>query len=66
MPKAILEFNLPEENEEYKTTMKAQEYYCQLWDIEQYLRSIDRHGVDADLSKEELVDKVRKMINVYE
>jgi len=39
MPKAILEFNLPEENNEHHTTINAGNYFSSIWDIYSYLRS---------------------------
>jgi len=37
--KAILEFTLPEENEEFKTAQNGANYSIALWDLDQYLRS---------------------------
>lgn len=39
MPKATISFSLPEEKEEYETTMKAVSYACALEDFRNYLRS---------------------------
>lgn len=36
--KAILEFSLPDEEEEYQTATKANSLYSSLWDFSQYLR----------------------------
>jgi len=44
MPKASLEFSLPEENDEYKMTMKAGDYYSALWDLYQFLRADSKYG----------------------
>jgi len=37
--KAILEFNLPEENEEFETASNGWKYKSLLWDFDNYLRS---------------------------
>lgn len=38
MPKATITFNLPEEQEEYTTTMNAGHFHSVLWDFDQWLR----------------------------
>ena len=43
--KAILEFNLPEESEEYEITMKAGKMHSALWEISQKIfRPHRKHG----------------------
>ena len=37
--KAILEFNLPDENSEYKMAHHASGIFCAAWDFDQWLRS---------------------------
>ncbi len=37
--KAVIEFNLPEEQAEYETHINAAKYYSVLWDLSQWLRS---------------------------
>lgn len=45
MPKAILEFNLPEEQEEFNTTSKAGDMHSVLWDLQnQVFRNILKYG----------------------
>ena len=60
--KATIEFTLPEEQEEYEIYNNARNYYAQLWDIDQYCRSVVKYGVDANLSVSEVAEKVREMI----
>jgi len=36
--KATLEFNLPDENSEYRTAFHAPGMFCVLWDFDQWLR----------------------------
>ncbi len=38
MPKAILEFSLPEENEEFDSAKNGGLYKSVLWELDQYLR----------------------------
>lgn len=51
--KAVLEFTLPEEKEEFELASKAGLYCSALWDIGQFLRSKEKYGSDA-LTKEQL------------
>jgi hypothetical protein len=37
--KAVLEFNLPEDQYEYDTANNASKYRSVLWDLDQYLRN---------------------------
>ena len=37
--KAYIKFDLPEEQEEYETFNNALNYFCVLWDLDQWLRS---------------------------
>ena len=41
--KVTLEFNLPEERDDHVLAAKASNMYGALWDINQYLRQIDRY-----------------------
>ena len=45
--KAILEFNLPEENTEYELVNNASKMYSVLWDMDQWLRSNIKHAPDS-------------------
>jgi hypothetical protein len=37
--KAILEFNLPDDDSEFNLANKGGKYYCALWEMDQWLRS---------------------------
>lgn len=70
MPKAILEFNLPEEREEYGATMQAGNLAYALSEIRQkMLRPARKHGFsDAYLNEvnekfPELFGKLEEMFN---
>jgi hypothetical protein len=47
MPKAILEFNLPEENEEFESAHKGILYKLVIWDLDMYLRDILKYNSDS-------------------
>lgn len=56
--KATLEFNLPEEQEEFETTVKASDYKLALWDIAQEVfRPARKHGY-ADVKIQKLIDTI--------
>lgn len=57
MPKATLTFNLPEEQEEYTTTMKAGNFSSALWEYDQqFLRANIKHGVQSDTVRAIIAD----------
>jgi hypothetical protein len=53
--KAILEFDLPDEQHEHKLAIDGQKWSCAMWDIDQHLRSILKY---EDNISEEVYDKV--------
>jgi len=61
MPKATIEFNLPEESREYKTTMNASEMYCALWNI--YNACFKKF--DDDSCDKRFVDEIYDMIPTF-
>ena len=50
--KATLEFNLPEDNYDYKLANNAQSMHTILWEMSQWLRSKVKYASD-DMSEEE-------------
>lgn len=46
MPKAILEFDLNEERDEFQLMMNANKWYSVVWDIDQHLRSKTKYASD--------------------
>ena len=58
---AILKFNLPEDRNEHKLALKGSKYYSCLWEIDQTLRSILKHGHEYK-DVEELAQYIRKTI----
>ena len=63
--KATLTFDLPDEKEEFEIAVKSRDYYSQLWDIDQHLRSLLKHGDPEAQSTRELAERIRNMIEVY-
>lgn len=65
MPKHIIEFNLPEENEELNTTLKASKYFSMLTDMSEYLRRMTKYGThpkdERELNSDEtaIVQEIR-------
>ena len=55
--KAILEFDLPEENAEYRLANKGGDYYSAISDIQDYLRSKIKYS--------DLQEKERKTFNDF-
>lgn len=44
--KAILEFNLPDDAEEFETAVNAAKMYSILWDMDQWLRANTKYAPD--------------------
>jgi len=45
--KAILEFNLPEDQTEYQMVNNASKMFSVIWDMKQWLRSQTKHAPDS-------------------
>lgn len=61
MPVAILRFTLPEEESEFKTCQQGQAAKIALWDIDQRLRSLLKHG-EPTPEQRQLAEEIRNMI----
>ena len=59
--KAILEFNLPEENNEHTLAIHGKDFFCTLWDIHQNLRALC--GEEKGASYDEICSMLD---NIYE
>lgn len=59
MPKVTLEFNLPEEKEEYLVAMDGGKYYSQIGEFTSYLRSIIKYSNDLPESEMAVYAKIR-------
>ena len=51
--KAILEFNLPDDQDEHELAINARKYYSVLWELDQYLRNKTKYASD-DVSSEDI------------
>ena len=61
--KAILEFNLPEDNSEHLAAIHGFDYWKCLWDIDQWCRSNLKHG--NAMSTDQALEEVRQMIGEW-
>lgn len=61
MPIATLKFRLPEEEPEFAACQHGQRAKCVLWDIDQRLRGLLKHGEPTD-AEARLAEEVRQMI----
>lgn len=61
MPTAILRFTLPEEEVEFRTATQGRAAKVALWDIDQKLRSLLKHGEPTD-DEARLAEEIRGMI----
>ena len=65
--KATLEFNLPEDNEEYNVASKAMEWALLAWDIDQMIRALLKYHPEEYETGEKALDHVREEIyNIME
>lgn len=61
MPKAVLKFDLPDEQGDFDAAIYGREAMSALWDIDQRLRSLLKHG-DPTEEQAKLAEKIREMI----
>jgi len=67
MSEGILKFNLPEERGDFELASNATKWYLTVWDMDQYLRNIQKYNeeVDADgkpLYDDKTVDVIREQL----
>jgi hypothetical protein len=60
--KATFEYNLPEEEAEVRQLINCGNLWSALWEFDNRLRSIVKHGTDQNLD-EETVEEVRSMFH---
>jgi hypothetical protein len=58
--KAILEFNLPEDKQEFELASKASKMYCTLWDFDVWLRTEIKYNNQEHY--EPVRDKLRELM----
>jgi hypothetical protein len=61
MPKVTIEFDLPEEQGELDAALRGREALTVIWDIDQRLRGLLKHGEPTEAQKE-LANEIREMI----
>jgi hypothetical protein len=61
--KAVIEFQLPEEQEEFNTFSNASKYYSTLWDLDQWLRGIIKYDDSLTDEQETIYQKVRDRLH---
>ena len=59
--KAILKFNLPEENEEFETASNGWKYKLILWNLDDHLRSKIKHE-DLEETEYDIYSKIREQL----
>lgn len=62
--KATLEFNLPEDQQQFTSATNANKYASILWDIRQEIRGILKHGTERNL--EDILEGIRSQIPTEE
>ena len=68
MPKAMLKFDLPEENVEFQSAIHGADYKAILWNIDQMLRSHVKHGMhdpQAKAAYQEVRDFLHSELNAH-
>lgn len=58
--KAILEFNLPDDDSEFTFATKGSKYYVALWDIDQWLRARMKYDDTVTGEQYEAYEKTRE------
>ena len=58
--KAIIEFSLPEDNQEFELHTKAIKMFSTLWELDQWLRGEIKY---KDKELDEVRDKLREIMN---
>ena len=67
--KAILEFNLPEDNQEFKLATKGKDWWNVCWEMDQWLRAQYKYMPDEKYSKGkydayyEAIEKLFELMN---
>ena len=62
MPHAILRFRLPAEQSEFDAARQGSEAKAVLWSVDQYCRSICKHGSPSAETREHL-EHIRELIH---
>ena len=60
--KATLEFDLPEDNDSFKTATRGGDYFCVLWDLKELLRQKRKYGMEEDDFEQQFEDLIDNAI----
>jgi len=63
--KAILEFNLPEDQPEFNNAIKGGDWKHVCWEMDQYLRKELKYSDDRSFEELNLLQKVREEFNGF-
>ena len=61
MPKAILEFEIPDDQGDFNAAIHGREALSVIWEIDQRCRSLLKHGEPTD-EERGLAEEIRQMI----
>jgi hypothetical protein len=65
--RAILEFELPEDNNEFRLANKALSFYCSIWDLKTYLREQLKYNHDLTEDQDKVFESVQeKLLEILE
>lgn len=63
MSKAILEFNLPEESEQFDNAVNGDKYKAFIQEFDNYLRQIVKHSQDVTEEERKIYREIRESYN---
>lgn len=66
MPTGILEFNLPEEQAEFRNAVRADLMASAMWDIQQAVRNVLKHGEPSIERYFKALEEIREIAAEYE
>jgi hypothetical protein len=66
MPKITLEYNLPEENEEYRIAVDALSNYSLLVELSQYVRRLRKYDEREMVPKDEVITTLQQLLSRFE
>lgn len=61
--RATFEFDLPDDNEDYKLHYQASDLHCAIWDYAEWLRGICKHGDPDSVNAEKCREKLYELLN---
>ena len=61
--KAKLEYNLPEDQEQFNVAVKGMDWALLAWDIDQMIRSLLKYAQENDETTAEALERIREQIH---